>query len=414
MTSLELAWTHLIRKKTSTLIAIIGLSISVMASGLLLRTYLLSKARFNSIANTSDAIVGAKSGSIQLLLGALNLEGEYPDFIPSNLYHSLSKGQNIQFEDGSTSTSKNIIETVLPFLVFAKFENYRVIATNEQFIQSNYSSLPKLASGNWPQNQNEVILGNAVAENKSLSLGQTIVANVWLDREQQIHDQVNLKIVGILKPTQKSWDNGLFTNFYTSDLVLTKSESQINSIWKTNLLSYFLVYLRPDNSFKSMQWLRSLINQRTVAQTVATDTAIKELEDLTSSQQSLGLLVSCIIIFLGALTAIMMMLTRFEGMSQQLAVLRALGYKKSELTKMLFYEASILASTSILIGAIFDGIIFPIVEQTFFNATELYNIAIVNSYPVWIAATLGCWLSVIIPLIKLYKQNIHTSLRNST
>lgn len=414
MTTWKLAWTHLTRKKTSTFIAILGVAISVMASGLLLRTYLLSKARFNSIANTSDAIVGAKSGSIQLLLGALNLEGEYPDFIPLNLYNSLSQGQNIQFEDGATSTSKNIVEMTLPFLVFAKFENYRVIATNELFIQSDFSNLPKLAVGSWPQNQNEVVIGDSVAKNKSLTLEQTIKADVWLDKSQKIQDQINLKIVGILKPTQKSWDNGIYTNFATSDLVLTKFETQIKSIWKTKLLSYFLVYLRPDNSFKSMQWLQSLINQRTVAQTVATDTAIKELEDLTSSQQNLGLLISCIIIFLGALTATMMMLTRFEGMSQQLAVLRALGYKRSQLVEILFYEASILATTSIVIGASFDAIIFPIVQTTFFNSGEFYNITIANSYPVWLTAILGCWLSVIIPLIKLYKQNIHTSLRNST
>src|SRR5689334_19056388 len=99
MTSFRLAILSLIRRRTPTFIAFLAISVSVAFSGILLRLYVLSGARFSGLAKAGEAIVGAKSGGVEILLGALNLEGEYPDFIPLKLYASLAARSGVQFED---------------------------------------------------------------------------------------------------------------------------------------------------------------------------------------------------------------------------------------------------------------------------------------------------------------------------
>ena len=137
MSPFRLAFHHLWRRKISTLIALIGIFVAIATAGILLRVMLLSQSRFASLARTGDAIVGAKSSDLSLLLGALNLEGEYPDFVPAVLYQSLAAHESVHFEDGANSQG-SAIETIIPFVIFAKVQNFRVIATDKIFVEARY------------------------------------------------------------------------------------------------------------------------------------------------------------------------------------------------------------------------------------------------------------------------------------
>ena len=83
MNALRLAILNLTRRRVPTFLALLSIAISVGFSGVLLRLYFLSESRFSTLAKGGDAIVGAKSGGLDILLNCLNLEGPYPGYIPS-------------------------------------------------------------------------------------------------------------------------------------------------------------------------------------------------------------------------------------------------------------------------------------------------------------------------------------------
>lgn len=60
MSPARIAYLHLIRRKFSTLVVLLGIVLAVATSGILLRLYSLSNARFATLINTGDAIIGAK------------------------------------------------------------------------------------------------------------------------------------------------------------------------------------------------------------------------------------------------------------------------------------------------------------------------------------------------------------------
>lgn len=416
MTPFRLAWTHLWRKRLSTGIAVIGIAVSVATSGVLLRVFLLSKARFSSLARTGDAIVGAKGNDLGILLGCLNQEGDYPDFVPGALYQSLAARQALHFEDGA-AVEESPIANVIPFAVFAKVQNFRVVGTTSALVEAAQTGLPRLAEGKFPTALNEVLVGSRVAEELHLHTGDGVSGHVWIDRNSTWHEAVSFRVSGLLRETGTAWDQSLYSNLESAQKVFEIHQQDLRSIWKTNLLHYYLIYLRPDptgHPGAGMSWLKSLINQRTVAQTVAVDEEVRRLEELTGTQQELGVFISLVIVFLGALSAATMMLTRFDSMGQQIAVLRALGYAKSELNVFLLWEAVLIAGFSCGLGALLDMAFFPWVRELLGRSlppSDLVPMALWNSYPIWLMALLGSLLSILIPLWRLQKQNIHTSLR---
>ncbi|MEN0057611.1 MAG: hypothetical protein AAGB31_02155, partial [Bdellovibrio sp.] len=134
MNPLRLAFLNLSRRKVSTVIALISIALAVACSGVLLRLNELAESRFETLARGGDALVGAKSGGLDILLGALNGEGDYPGYLPYKLYESLKAEQTVFFEDGSHS-KPSYIRSVIPFLYFARYADLRIVATDFSFVE---------------------------------------------------------------------------------------------------------------------------------------------------------------------------------------------------------------------------------------------------------------------------------------
>ena len=409
MKSYKLAFLNLSRRRVTTLIAIGSIAISVACSGVLLRLYLLSSSRFVTMAEGGDALVGAKSGGIDILLGSLNLEGEFPDFIPFRLFESLREQQTVGFEDGATLGS-SFSRLVIPFVYFGKFRQYRIIGTDESFLHRPETEKDPILEGVWAKEIGEVVLGAQVAKSSGVRIGETIDATTWVSKEDIPPEKFKLKVVGIFRPMHSVWDNALFSNLKQSRLVFATYESHLKTIWGPDVLHYYLVYVKT-GGFKDLE---NLINRRTVAQAINITVEKDKLLRLTGEGQRLGFLISILIMFLGALSVAAMMVTRFDSMMIQLAVLRAIGYSKLNVTAWLLWEGLYLGIIATTIGAGLDYLLFPIIK-TMLEATlpnsDLISSPLYQSMPIWVACLLGTILAASIPLMRLYGQNIHDSLK---
>lgn len=411
MNSLTLAYLSLVRNKASTLVALIAIATSAAFSGVLLRTYLASSFRFSSLALGPEAIIGAKAGGIEILLGALNLEGTYPGYVPYKLYASIASKQSMQFEDGA-KTSPSYIKSVIPFLCFGKLKNFRVIGTDASFLsRPNKEELFSFKEGGWvSENSNEVIVGANVASAEKIKLNDSLLVTVWNNDEIATRETFSVKVVGVLNPTGKSWDNALYTSLQTGWDILKGKDLSRQSIWNEQVLNYFLVYLEPQGQLS----LENLINRRTVAQVISTQREYQNLENLSGTGQILGLIISGMIVCLGALGVMAMMVTRFDAKSNQLAVLRAMGYEKREIRSWLLWEGAILGCSACGLGALLDLMIYPLFRYLLGNIlppAEFVSIPIWQSSPVWLAAILGTISAVFIPIYRLYHQDINSALK---
>lgn len=413
MSPLKLAFLNLSRRKVPSVIAVISIAVSIACSGILLRLNLVSENRFSTFGRGGDAIVGAKASGIEIILGALNGEGEYPGFLPYVLFESLRAEQTLRFEDG-VQVKPSYTKSIIPFVFFARFDGYRIVGTDESFVTrpAEVDSL-KFASGSWSSALNEVVLGANVAKKKGLKSGDIFVAQTWAGdaKSSSLAPSLSFKVSGVFEPTNSAWDRMLFSNVQTAHQALMSMDIQKKSIWGPRVLNYFLIYLEP-NGFDGVS---SLVNHRTVGQAVLVTNEKTKLEKLTGVGTKLGLFVTVLILTLGGLSVASMLITRFDSMSLQLAVLRALGYKKKTIGKWLLWEGFLLGVAACFVGGAFDLVGFPIVRSLLGDAlppTDIVTSSIFQSLPIWGTAVIATTVSVFIPLYRVYHQDIHFSLRN--
>jgi putative ABC transport system permease protein len=401
MTPLKLARLSLLRHRFATSITVIAIGMSVACGGILLRLYQLSESRFSAMGRGGDAIVGAKAGGIEIILNSLNGEGEFPDFLPYKLFESLRAEQTIKFEDGNSSRP-SYIQSIIPFVYFGKYDDYRVVGTDETFYQRQRTGESLSASeGDWFHQSGEVVLGSIVAQNKKVKVGDHIKIRPWIGGENLSSD-VELKVSGILSATGTQWDRTLFSSIEQAHQVFAQNPSAISSksIWGPSVLNYFFIYLNPSGFAP----LEALVNRRTVGQVVQVREQKERLKEISGVGKSVGLFVTVFVILLGGLSVCSMLVTRFEGMSLQLAVLRALGYTKKEISRWLMWEGLILGLMGVALGAVVDSIGFPILRSLLGAALpppELVTSSIFGSAKIWLIAIIATVASVFVPMVRI-------------
>ncbi|MGE5085256.1 MAG: ABC transporter permease [Bacillota bacterium] len=411
MNPLRLSYLYLKRHLFTTVVTVAALSIAIAAVTVLLKLEVLSHSRFDTLAPQGDAIVGAKSGGIDILLGALNFEGEIPNYLPQNLFETLKAKKDIQFEDKTNFKEGFTVTHITPMLFFGKYKSYTLIGTDDSILSlTPIQFAPELAAGTFPQNGGEVLLGAGVAKNEGLGLSQSIYVHGEIHGSKIWGAAFPVKIVGILKPTGKAWDQGIYSNLETAQTAVM-SVPGYNTIWGPKVLSYFIMNIQKGGE----EGLATLINQRTVSQIAFVNKEKTHLEDLTSSNQNLQLLIASILLILTTLTVLAVFFTRIEARAMELAVLRALGYSRRELTRLLLIEGLWMGTISIIIAAIIEVILSPIILSSTGANLPLPTTA---NFPPWMILVTGFFslIAVILaslpPVWKLYRQDIHTTLRN--
>ncbi|AHI04746.1 hypothetical protein BDW_01180 [Bdellovibrio bacteriovorus W] len=409
MKPIQLAYLNLTRRKLSTVVGILAIAIAVACSGILLRLNHLAESRFNTFGAGGDVLIGAKTGGIEMVLNALNSEGDYPQYLPVKLFESLRAGATIHFEDGASQDSRSI-RSVIPFIYVGKIQENKVLATDESFLSRprNMDSMNFL-EGRWAQNSEEIVLGSLLAEKLKKKTGDSLEMAGWLGDVSSNYKK-SLKVVGIFQAKNNNWDRLGYVNLATAQEVLISGDLSKVSTWGSGVLHYFLTYLHPGG----LNSLKSLVNDRTVGQVVEVDAEIYRLKELVGSGKSLGLFVTVLVLLLGGLSVLAMLITRFDAMSLQMAMLRAIGYGKSEITSWLLWEGVMMGAIAVVLGMILDALCFPMIREILGSSlpsAELLQSPLFLSYPVWLAALVATTLSVVVPLVRIYKQDVHFSLR---
>src|SRR5690606_21533861 len=92
---------------------------------------------------------------------------------------------------------------------------------------------------------------------------------------------------------------------------------------------------------------------------------------------------------LALITLSALMLGRFAGMARQMAVLEAMGWRKSELRRLLFWEGLMLGGGAVAFGGALDALAFPLVRAVLGTALPdpgLVSSTVWSSAPVWVVA----------------------------
>ena len=178
-------------RKSSVLLTLFTIAISVMLLLSIERVRQEAKSSFANTISGTDLIVGARTGDIQLLLSSVFRIGHANNAVQWQSYEYIKQQRGVAW--------------TIPISLGDSHKGHAVLGTDSSyFTHFRYGKKQALAfaHGRAFHNGREVVLGSDVAKKLNYHLGEKIVISHGMGNTSfHHHDDNPMTIVGILKPT---------------------------------------------------------------------------------------------------------------------------------------------------------------------------------------------------------------------
>ena len=187
----RLAVKSLLNRKGSIMLTIMAMAVSIFVLLGVEHIRGQSKQSFNSTVSGADLIVGARTGSMNLLLYSVFRMGSPTNNIDWQTYQNISANPKVAW--------------AIPISLGDSHKGFRVMGTTtDYFTYFSYGKKRQLSfsKGKPFEQVFDVVLGAQVAKKLNYTLGANIILAHGLGKTSfSMHDQSPFKVVGILAPT---------------------------------------------------------------------------------------------------------------------------------------------------------------------------------------------------------------------
>ena len=147
---------------------------------------------FKSTAAYYDIIIGPAGSSTQLAMNTMFFTDKPLGTISYEYVESLRNDMRIN--------------AVVPFTMGDSYNGAKIVGTEPVFLEGR-----ALSDGEMFKEKFECVIGSAVAKKYGISMGDELITSHGLAEGGHAHEQNPLRVVGILKQTNTSYDNVIFT-----------------------------------------------------------------------------------------------------------------------------------------------------------------------------------------------------------
>ena len=374
MKDLTLVLLSLKSRLSSTILAVLLTTFGISISIILVQFENHVKTRLNNDGKKIDIVVGAKGSPLQIVL--------------SSIYHIDLPTGNIPYSSLKTISEDPLVDKVIPLALGDNWKNNRIVGTTYEYLE-HYSA--KLDKGRSWQKEFEVVAGSSV----KINLNQEISGSHGLVETNNRHDHGKYRVVGILKPTGTVLDRLLLTSLksvlqihgqdiednekhhhehdkhehekHEHDKHEHKTDNHDhNSEQKGNSVNNNQDFIEPEitsllittkSPVANINLPRS-INKQTQLQAANPAFEITRLSAMLGIGSKSFKLLSIIIMLIAVLSIFTGLASNFENRLRDLAILRAIGYSKARVFKIISLEGIIIVIFGIIIGLCSSFLVF--------------------------------------------------------
>ncbi|MDX5374150.1 MAG: ABC transporter permease, partial [Pseudomonadaceae bacterium] len=312
-----------------------------------------ARASFASTISGTDLIVGARSGSVNLLL--------YSVFRIGNATN------NIRWDSFETLARHPQVKWAIPLSLGDSHRGYRVLGTDagyfEHYRYGRGQSL-QLAQGKPFADLFEVVLGAEVAEALKYRLGEQIVlahgvASVSLTQ----HDDKPFRVVGILARTGTPVDRTLHISLAGMEALHVDWQNGMPARGAARVSAEQVreMHLQPKAITAALLGLKSKVAtfavQRQVNEyrgepllAILPGVALQELWSLMGTAEKALFVVSLFVVLTGLIGMLTAILTSLNERRREMAILRSVGARPWHIAGLLVLEALALALAGAALG----------------------------------------------------------------
>jgi putative ABC transport system permease protein len=314
------------------------------------------RTSFSSAVSGTDIIVGARGGSLQLLL--------YSIFRIGNATNNLSWESYNEFHNDKR------VKWTIPISLGDSHRGFRVLGTNQEYFKHfRYGSKNKLefSRGQSFSKVFDVVIGSEVAIKLNYRLNEKIIIAHGTGRKSFLkHDDRPFKVVGILKPTGTPVDQSLHVSLEGITAMHIDWESGAPPMEGESLSSADILKLdlKPDEITSFLIGLKSKIHafslQRQVnsfkeepLSAIMPGVALQELWNLLRTAEVGLRIITWFVLFAGLLGMMTSLLSGLNERRREMAILRSVGAGPGTISFLLIFEATVLTLVGILFGLLF-------------------------------------------------------------
>ncbi len=365
----RLAASSLWNRRGTAALTVFAIAVSV---ALLLGVQQVRTQARESFANTlsgTDLVVGARSSPLNLLLYAVFRVGDATANVSWKTYQKVVRHRDVAW--------------TIPLSLGDSHRGFRVLGTSTDYFRHyryGRKQLLRLAVGRAFANEQEAVIGAQVAAALGYHVGDSLVLAHGIGEVSfEQHRQHPLRLVGILAPTGTPVDRTVHVSLEALTAVhLATEETTGTASPVRNLtppaITAFLVGMKERSTLFMMQ--RALNDYRGEAVTaVMPGVALQQLWQLVGVADTALLVVSGFVVFAGLLGMLTALLTSLNERRREMAILRSVGARPSQIFSLLVSEATLLSLLGAISGLLLTvgslALLRPWVEATYGLALAL-------------------------------------------
>ncbi len=406
---LRLALGSLLARSLTVGLTVMSIAVSVALFLAVEKVRTGAKASFADTISDTDLIVGARSGSVQLLLYSVFRIGT-----PTN---------NVTWESYQDIARQPSVDWIVPISLGDSHHQFRVMGTTTEFFERykyRGGRTLEFASGARMDDLFDAVIGADVARTLDYDIGQSIVVSHGIASFSD-HDDTPFRVSGILEKTGTPVDRTVIVSLEGIEAIhvdwqgggrrpgAATPESVIREmdLEPAAITAALLGVSSRLQLFGLQRWINTYPEEPLLA--VLPGLALQELWQITGIAEIALVGVSAMVIVASILGMMAVTLASLSERRREMAILRAMGARPGTIVGLLLSEAVLTAACGVIAGLalLYSGLAVarPIIDSAF-------GLWLPISWPsereflVMLAVVAGAAVASLVPALRAYRFSL--------
>ena len=394
-------------RKGSVMLSLMAMTVSIFVLLAVENIRHQTKENFSSTVSGVDLIVGARTGSLNLLLYSVFRIGN-----PTN---------NIHWQTYQDIANNDQVKWAIPISLGDSHKGYRVLGTSKDYFQHfSYGKRHQLEfiEGQAFDQVFDVVLGSEVAKKLGYQLGDRVVlAHGIAATSFSLHDDRPFTVVGILKATGTPVDQTLHVSLQGIEAIhidwqqgvkipnsgLTQKDLEQLNLQPKSITAFMLGLKSKIATFHVQRTINTYAPEPVVA--ILPGVALSELWGMLAILENTLLLVSALVFIAACLGVSAMLMASIRERRREIQLLRIVGAPPHFLFLLIQLEALLITVLSCALGAGLLAASLAFFKDYFVSQYGLHieiNLLTPNSLYLLVALLFASFVMVLIPSLNGY------------
>jgi putative ABC transport system permease protein len=416
MLTARLALKSLLNRRLASVLTLASVTLSVALMMGVERLRLGAREGFQGTISKTDLIVGAKGGSIQLLLYAVFRMG--------------SATNNVTYATYQKVASLPEVAWTIPYSLGDSYRGFRVVGTTASFYEHYRYRRDRgvtFAEGEAPRGTFDVVLGSSVAQKLGHRLGDRLVLQHGIaDVSFQSHADRPFRVVGILAPTATPIDRSVYVSLQGMEAMHAdwtdgappvegagqSAEELAHQELPIHQITAFLVGAKSRmDTLRLQRQLNDFPDEPIMA--IIPGVALSELWDGISYAEDGLRIVSAFVVLVGLLGLLVSLYNSLNERRREMAILRSVGAGPRLIFSLMILESFLLTAVGAALGVALTYVLLftlqPVIEQHFGLYVPIGGLSLEELIYLGAVLVLGLVLGAV-PAGRAYRNTLHDGL----